>query len=75
MVRVKKLTIRQIKDLITAYKRFTEEKLKFGGLKTGWALERKRLVKLADYQFDDWTMWIITEEGIKLAESLGTKNS
>jgi hypothetical protein len=67
-----KLTERQKKDLITAYKRIHDKPCFYsGGLKTGWALSRKGFVNLAKRQFDDWTQWIISEKGIKFVEDQG----
>lgn len=64
-----KLTERQKQDLLNAYYR-TKDNCNWGGLKTGWALSRKGLVKLADIQLDDWTMWTITDKGIELAVNM-----
>jgi len=63
-----KLTDKMKIDLKTAYNRYIKDSIKWGGLRTGWALERRNLVKMADMQFATWTMWVITDEGIKYVE-------
>jgi len=58
------LTEKQKEDLLKAYSKGENG---WVGLKTGWALCRKELVKSANIQLTDWTMWTITSEGINLA--------
>ena len=62
-----KLTDRQKLDMLKIH---ALGKDGWTGLKTGWSLSRKGLVKLAVIQLDNWTMWTITEKGIELALEL-----
>lgn len=59
------LTEKQRENLLKAY---TRGKNGWGGLKTGWSLNRRGLVKLATIQLPNWTMWTITDKGIEFAE-------
>lgn len=75
---IKSLTKKQRENLNDVYEQYQKTGFKYGdkgrrlgtGLKTGCVLYRKGLVNLSAFQLTDWTMWEITENGIRIAKMI-----
>lgn len=73
---IKNLTKKQKENLLTVYTNYKKTGIKHEdsrrqlgcGLKTGTTLYKKGLVRLSYFQLTDWSMWEITEKGIRIAE-------